>query len=178
MARAYVGRLPIRTRESDLFSVFKNFGRIVYIEIRGYTGFVQFERSEDMHAAVNKLRGNLSINNVPVAVDICLSRLELHQIHSNANAGGLKDSDYFSVEGQSRDSQNSLYKRPRYQSPSRIVVVDGDDRDNLNITTGGVAQHTRHQYPSDAGRFLVKLPRRHHANRIDVQILALQFVEA
>ncbi len=60
-ARAYVGNLPPDTQEYELFSAFKKYGTIMFVEIRGRTGYVQFDKRASLLRAIRTEQGRIRI---------------------------------------------------------------------------------------------------------------------
>ncbi|XP_050293629.1 serine/arginine-rich splicing factor 5-like isoform X2 [Anthonomus grandis grandis] len=72
-SRVYVGGIPYETRERDLESFFRGFGRIRDVLIKNGYGFVEFDDYRDAEDAVYELHGK-KLHGVRVSVEMARGR--------------------------------------------------------------------------------------------------------
>ncbi|KAF7268316.1 hypothetical protein GWI33_018580 [Rhynchophorus ferrugineus] len=70
-SRVYIGRIPRETREKDLESFFRDFGRIRDVLIKPGYGFVEFDNHRDAEDAVHELHGRRLLG---MRVDVEMAR--------------------------------------------------------------------------------------------------------
>ncbi|KAK0411385.1 hypothetical protein QR680_005629 [Steinernema hermaphroditum] len=103
--RIYIGRLPQRASEQDVYRFFKGYGRIREVVIKNGFGFVEFSEVRDAEDAVFDLNGK----------ELCGDRvvLEFSRRHPRDRDRGRFDDRY-----SRRDSRYG----PPYQTPYRLLV--------------------------------------------------------
>lgn len=85
MARVYIGNLGTDCRESDIEKLFRDYGRITAIDLKGVYGFVNFDDKRDAADAIRDVDGK-SFNGGRIRVDRAKERRE-------ERGGGGRDRD-------------------------------------------------------------------------------------
>jgi len=59
MSRVYIGNLTPDCRESDVERLFRGYGRITDIELKGVYGFLNFDSKQDAEDAIREVNGRI-----------------------------------------------------------------------------------------------------------------------
>lgn len=88
MARVYIGNLGTDCRESDIEKLFRDYGRVTAIDLKGVYGFINFEDKRDAADAIRDVDGK-SFNGGRIRVDRAKERRE----EGGRGGGGGRDRD-------------------------------------------------------------------------------------
>jgi len=103
MARVYIGNLGVDCRESDIEKLFKDYGRITDIHLKGVYGFLNFDDKRDASDAIKEVNGR-SFNGGRIRVDYA----------KEPRFGGGGGRDRFDRGGRGSDRRS--FDRPRGSS--------------------------------------------------------------
>eukprot|EP00088_Acartia_fossae_P010180 TRINITY_DN1503_c0_g3_i1.p1 TRINITY_DN1503_c0_g3~~TRINITY_DN1503_c0_g3_i1.p1 ORF type:complete len:226 (-),score=51.22 TRINITY_DN1503_c0_g3_i1:389-1066(-) len=113
MPRLFLGNLGYDCRSSDIEKLFKGYGDIRNVNIKGKFGFLEIEDKDDAEDAIKDLNGT-SFNGNRIRIE-----------YSNASGGGGGRRYSSRSRSKSRDSDGRRFSDGRYRKSDYRVIVNG-----------------------------------------------------